>query len=44
MSLVELVRWCIAQEPAENLVVTVDKHGGRTSTARSCRRFRRMPG
>ncbi|HEX3314327.1 MAG TPA: hypothetical protein VHR72_05510 [Gemmataceae bacterium] len=29
MSLVELVRWCIAQEPAEDLVVTVDKHGGR---------------
>ena len=29
MSLIELARWCIAQEPAENLVVTVDKHGGR---------------
>jgi ribonuclease HII len=27
--LVELVRWCIEQEPAEDLVVTVDKHGGR---------------
>ena len=27
--LVELVRWCLAQEPAEDLVVTVDKHGGR---------------
>jgi hypothetical protein len=33
VGLVELLRWCLELEPAENLVVVVDKHGGRNRYA-----------